>query len=266
MGEEERMGLLDGLTAVVTGGGTGIGLAVARRFHAEGASVAMCGRRRDVLEGAARAISAHGERVLPVPADLARDGEPARLVEAVLAWSRRIDVLVNSAGMMRFGTLLEAPPSQWEELFRINAWVPWRLMAAAAPAMRAAGGGSIVNISTISANRPFPGGGLYGASKAALQLLSQVMAMELAEDRIRVNVLCPGMVEDTELGMEIFGAEGSRRSYERFRSVHPLGRNGKPSDIAEAALFLASPLSSWITGAVVPIDGGRHMASNSPAP
>ena len=176
----------------------------------------------------------------------------------------KIDILVNNAGVMRFGLLTEAPVSQWEALMRINALVPWRLMATAAPYMREAGGGSIVNISTISANRPSPGSGLYGASKAALQLLSKVMALELAADHIRGNVLCPGMVEDTELGLEMFGAEGSKRAYDRFRSLHPLGRNGTPKDIAQAALFLASEQSSWITGAVIPVDGGRHMASNSP--
>jgi NAD(P)-dependent dehydrogenase (short-subunit alcohol dehydrogenase family) len=258
------MGLLDGRTALVTGGGTGIGLAIARRFHQEGAWVAICGRREKVLSASAGAISADGTRVLAVPADLGRDGEHERLVREVRDRTGRIDVLVNNAGMMRFGRLSEADPSQWEALFRINAYAPWRLMAAAAPVMAAGGGGSIVNISTISANRPFPGSGLYGASKAALQMLSQVMAMELASDGIRVNLLCPGMVEDTELGMEIFGAEGSRQAYDRFRPLHPLGRNGTPRDIAEAALFLASDRSSWITGALLPIDGGRHMAANSP--
>ncbi len=137
-------------------------------------------------------------------------------------------------------------------------------MAAVAPVMRRGGGGSIGNISSISANRAFPGSGLYGTSKAALQMLSRVMAMELADDGTRVNALCPGMVEDTEFGLELFGEEGSRQSYERFRSLHPLGRNGKPADIAEAALFFASDRSAWITGAILPVDGGRHMAANSP--
>jgi NAD(P)-dependent dehydrogenase (short-subunit alcohol dehydrogenase family) len=205
-----------------------------------------------------------GGRALAIPIDLGREEEHPRLLQAVLDRTGRIDVLVNNAGLMRFGRLEEAAPAQWEALMRTNAYVPWRLMAAVAPVMRRAGGGSIVNISSISANRPFPGSGIYGASKAALQLLSQVMAMELAADGIRINLLCPGMVEDTELGLEIFGEEGSKRAYERFRPLHPLGRNGRPADVAEAALFFASDQSAWITGAVLPVDGGRHMAANSP--
>jgi NAD(P)-dependent dehydrogenase (short-subunit alcohol dehydrogenase family) len=123
--------------------------------------------------------------------------------------------------------------------------------------MRQRGGGSIVNVSSISGMRPFESSGASCMSKAALIMMSQVMALELAGEGIRVNVICPGMVEDTELGSGIFSAQQVTASYERFRPLHPLGRNGKPRDVAEAALFLCSAESSWMTGAVLPLDGRR---------
>jgi NAD(P)-dependent dehydrogenase (short-subunit alcohol dehydrogenase family) len=262
-------GVLAGKTALVTGGGTGIGLSIAQRFFEEGALVAICGRRRGRLEAAARQLeqaeAGDGRRALAIPADLTRPEECSRVVAAVVEAAGGLDVLVNNAGVMRFGPLAEASPAQWEELMRINAWAPWRLMAEALPVMKRGGGGSIVNISSLSGLRPNAGSGLYCASKAALQMLSQVMALEAAPSGIRVNVICPGMVEDTELGHAVFGADNVAAFYPRFAPLHPLQRNGKPADIAEAALFLASEASSWVTGALLPVDGGRHLSGNQPA-
>ena len=105
--------------------------------------------------------------------------------------------------------------------------------------------------------------GIYCTSKAGLQMMSQVMALEEAEHGIRINCICPGVVEDTELGFPMFGEEGSKEFYPRLRSLHPLGRNGKPGDIAVACLFLVSDTSGWITGVLLPVDGGRHMMMNT---
>jgi NAD(P)-dependent dehydrogenase (short-subunit alcohol dehydrogenase family) len=129
--------------------------------------------------------------------------------------------------------------------------------------MRRQRGGSIINISSISGLRPNPGSGVYNTSKAALQMMSQTMALETAGDNIRINVIAPGAVEDTELGDAAFGKDNAASFYPRLAALHPMGRNGKPEDIAEAALFLASRLSSWITGAILPVDGGRHMIMNT---
>ena len=130
--------------------------------------------------------------------------------------------------------------------------------------MRKTGGGRIINFSSIAGLKAFPNSGVYCTTKAALQLLSQVMAMEGASDKIRVNVICPALVEGTELANPIFGKEHVQEFYEKIRPLHPLGRSGRPADIAEAALFLASEQSSWITGVIFPVDGGRHMATNRP--
>jgi NAD(P)-dependent dehydrogenase (short-subunit alcohol dehydrogenase family) len=255
---------LEGRTALVAGGGSGIGHAIARRFHQEGAFVFICGRREAKLVDACAAISPSGERIAGVPADVTRDADIGRVVREVGARAGGLDILANCSGMMRFGKLESLDPALLGEMFNANTFAPWRLSSAVLPLMRARGGGSIVNISSISGLRPFEGSGAYCMAKSALIMMSQVMALELASENIRVNVICPGMVEDTELGDAIFSPDQVRASYERFRPLHPLGRNGKPGDIAEAALFFASPESSWATGSVLPLDGGRHLTTNKP--
>ena len=258
------MGLLRGKKAIVTGGGTGIGLAIARRFHEEGAHVVICGRREDRLRAAAKKISKTGRRVSWAGADVTVEEDVRRLARFAAGKTGRIDILVNNAGVMRFGSLAESGTETWDLLMQTNVYGPWRLMVAVLPYMRKAGGGSIVNISSIAGIKAFPGVGLYCTSKAALQSLSRVMAMETAPENIRVNLICPAVVEDTELAVPIFGRGKVPAFYDAMRSLHPLGRNGKPADIAEAALFLASEQSAWITGVILPVDGGRHMSSNRP--
>jgi NAD(P)-dependent dehydrogenase (short-subunit alcohol dehydrogenase family) len=258
------MGKLDGLTALVSGGGTGIGRVVAARLHAEGAFVTICGRRREKLQEAAASISPLGERIAAVPADLTRDADVAGLAAEVGRRGAGLDILVNCAGVMRFGRLDGLQPGALASMLDVNTLAPWRLAVAVLPLLRQRGGGAIVNVSSLSGLRPFAGSGAYCTSKAALIMLSQVMALELAADRIRVNVVCPGMVEDTELGDGMFSPAEVAASYDRFRPLHPLSRNGTPEDVAEAVLYLAGSASSWVTGAVLPLDGGRHLTTNSP--
>jgi NAD(P)-dependent dehydrogenase (short-subunit alcohol dehydrogenase family) len=258
------MGLLNGKTAIVTGGGTGIGREISRRFHEEGAKVVICGRRMEKLLEASSSISPKGERIYPIKADVTVEADIKRVVEETVRNTGRIDVLVNNAGIMRFGKLEAVPLSLWDELVNVNARAPWRLMVAVLPEMRKVGGGSIVSISSIAGLKAFPTNGLYGMSKAALQHLSQVLAVEVASENIRVNVICPAVVEDTELNDPIVGKESVQARYNLMRPLHPMGRNGKPKDIAEAALFLASDQSSWITGILFNVDGGRHLATNRP--
>lgn len=257
------MGLLAGKTAIVTGGGTGIGFAIAKRYHEEGATVVICGRREEKLKEASDLISGSSGRVHWVKADVTVDNDIRRLVERSAAETGGIDILVNNAGLMRFAKLEQSDPRLWDTMMLTNAFAPWRMMVAVLPQMRKKGGGSIINISSIAGTKALPGAGLYCTSKAALQMISQVMAMEVAPENIRVNVICPAAVEDTELAVPIFGDRISE-FYDIMRSLHPLGRNGKPLDVADAALFLASDMSSWITGILLPVDGGRHLSTNRP--
>lgn len=259
------MGKLDGKVAIVTGGGTGIGRAIAKKFHEEGAFVVVCGRRREKLVESCGIISPSGERVLAIVADITSDDNIHHLLEETVERTGRIDIVVNNAGVMRFGKLEETPVSEWDLMMKTNVYGPWRLMVQALPWMRRTGGGSIINLSSIAGIKAFPATGIYCASKAALQTISQVMAMEAASDHVRVNCILPALVEDTELAEPIFGAENIPDFWNRMRPLHPLGRNGKPADIANAALFFASDESAWITGTLLSVDGGRHMATNRPA-
>ena len=253
--------MLNDTTAIVTGAGTGIGRAIAARLHAEGARVVLAGRRREPLEETARLL---GDRTHVVPTDVTRPEQVQALADAAAGFGGgRIDVLVNNAGVMRFAPLAQADEEHWQAMMDVNCWGPRRLMKAALPSMRATGG-SIVNIASIAGEHAFPGAGAYGAAKRALRHISQVLAMEEAGHGIRVNVICPGVVEDTELLQGAVPAERQAGFLQTFAGLHPLGRNGRPDDVADAVLFFASPMSRWITGAVLPLDGGRHLATNRP--
>jgi NAD(P)-dependent dehydrogenase (short-subunit alcohol dehydrogenase family) len=257
------MGSFEGRTALVTGGGSGIGRAVAQRLHGEGSFVFICGRRSEKLEQTRAAIGG-GERVAAVAADLTREDGVRAVAQAVADRGRGLDVLANCAGIMRFGRLEGLDPASLRSLLDINTLAPWRVSVSVLPFMRQRGGGAIVNIASISGLRPFEGSGAYCMSKAALIMLTQVMALELAGEGIRVNAVCPGMVEDTGLGDEVFSPEQVSASYDRFRPLHPLGRNGTPGDVADAVLYLCGASSSWVTGAILPLDGGRHLTTNRP--
>lgn len=259
------MEMLKGKTAVITGGGTGIGLAISKRFYNEGAAVVIAGRRKEKLDEAVTAIAPDGQRVYRVQADVSKDKEAKMLIDEAVTKTGRLDILVNNAGVMRFGALHETPVIDWDLMMQINVFGPWRLMVYAAPYMQKVGGGSIINISSIAGIKAFPNTGIYCASKAALQTLSQVMAMEWAADQIRVNCILPALIEDTELVYPIMGKENVPDFWEKIRPLHPMGRSGKPDEVADAALFFASNQSSFITGTLLNIDGGRHMATNRPS-
>ncbi len=257
--------MLTDRTAIVTGAGTGIGRAIASTLHAHGARVVLAGRRRDRL---AETASLLGDRTLIVPTDVTAPDQVQALADAAAEFGQgRIDILVNNAGVMRFAPFQQADEAHWQTMMDVNCWGPRRLMAAVLPAMRgggSGGGGSIVNIASIAGEHAFPGAAAYGAAKRALRHISQVLAMEEAAHGVRVNVICPGVVEDTDLLDGAVAPDKQAGFLTTFAGVHPLGRNGKPDDVADAVLFFASPQSRWITGAVLPLDGGRHLASNRP--
>ena len=257
--------MLQDKTAIVTGAGTGIGRAIARTLHAHGARVVLAGRRRDRLEATATLL---GDRTRVVPTDASVTDQVQALATAAAEFGQgRIDILVNNAGVMRFAPFQQADEAHWQTLMDVNCWGPRRLMTAVLPAMRTGGedgGGSIVNIASIAGEHAFPGAAAYGAAKRALRHISQVLAMEEAAHGIRVNVICPGVVEDTDLLDGAVPPDKQAGFLTTFAGLHPLGRNGKPDDVADAVLFFASPMSRWITGAVLPLDGGRHLATNRP--
>lgn len=246
------MGLIEKKTAIVTGGGTDIAREIARRFHEEGAEVILCGRRQERLTEACSAISPAGDRIHSIVLDVTKKGDVERLVDRALEKTGRIDILVNNDELLAYGKLDGTEPSLWSEVMDTNAYAPWRLMVAVLPEMRKLGGGCIVTVSSVAGTIPFAGAGLYCASHSALQALSHVMAKEVASDNIRVNLICPALIEDREGPSPEAGGDSELA-----------GRNGNPEDVADAALFLVSDQSSWLTGVTLDLDGGRHL---SPTP
>ncbi len=255
---------LEGKVAIVTGGGTGIGRGIALRFAQEGASVTIAGRRMEKLEETVAVAGEAGDNMLAVRCDVTDREQIENLVSETVAHFGGVDILVNNAGVMRFAGLDQAPDEMYELLMRTNLYGPWRMSVAVLAEMKKRGGGSIITISSVAGLQPMSGAGLYCSSKVAVQMLSRTLAQEFAAEKVRVNVICPAVVEDTELAIPIFGADASTKFLDSLRHLHPLGRNGRPSDIAAAALYLASDEAQWVTGVILPVDGGRMISSNRP--
>ena len=239
--------------AIVTGAGSGIGRACAVALAREGAKVALVGRRQQRLDAVAREI---GDSALVLAADVSKKLEIDRVVEQTVGRFGGLNVLLNSAGVLHVGTVEQITEEQWDETFNINVRGLWLLSRAVLPHMRKAGGGSIINIASVLGINGARNRASYAPSKGAVVLLTKCMAIDHGQENIRVNAICPAFVE-TDLTAAIIkkapDPEGVRR--ERI-GVHPIGRLGKPEDIAGLAVYLASDESSWVTGAVFPVDGG----------
>jgi len=243
--------------AIVTGGGTGIGAAAARRLAARGDAVAVVGRRPEFLADTVASIASAGGLALAVPADLADARAPAAIVGRVTdAWGR-IDVLVNDAATIRNGPFPEVDVARFDHHVAVNVRAPYFLIQAALPWLRRAGGGAIVNISSSSGSLSIPGQSVYGLTKAALEYLTRSLAAELAPDRIRVNAIAPGPV-DTPIHLTWAG-DDVEGAYRRMTAEVPLGRMGTADELAAWVDHLTDAEGAWVTGAVIPVDGGQVL-------
>ena len=244
-----------GRIVVVTGAGTGIGRATARAFAAGGAQVLAVGRRAEPLHETA----AGHPRITPLSADITAEGEPERIVRTAREAHGRLDVLVNNAGIVRGGALGALTPEMIDPQIATNLIAPILLAQAALPLLEASGG-VIVNVSTSVGQRAWPGNAVYAATKTALELLTRSWAVELAPRGIRVVAVAPGAI-DTPIG-EHQGLTPERRAAVReWQLAHtPLGRIGRPEEVARAITQLASPDASFTTGVVLPVDGGAVVA------
>ncbi|MEG9524909.1 MAG: SDR family oxidoreductase [Hyphomicrobiales bacterium] len=245
---------LDGKIALVTGAGSGFGAGIAQRFAAEGARVACV----DIDGAAAERVAAEiGDSALAITADV---GLAADVAASVAETVRRFGVphvLVNNAGTThRNKPLMEVTEEDFDRVFRVNVKSIFHYVREVAPLMRDAGGGAILNVSSTAALRPRPGLTWYNASKGAASLASKSLALELAPWKIRVNALCPVMGA-TGLLEHFMGVLDTPENRDRFIATIPLGRLSQASDIAAAALFLASDEAAFITGVDLPVDGGR---------
>jgi 2-hydroxycyclohexanecarboxyl-CoA dehydrogenase len=242
--------------AIVTGGGTGIGAAVAERLAANGTAVAVVGRRVDRLEQVARAISARGGDAHVVQGDLSEVDEPQRIVARVLdAWGR-LDVLVNDAAYIRNLRVEEITPEEFDLHYRTNLRGPMLLIQAGLPALRESGSAAVVNVSSSSGSLSIPTQAMYGSMKAALEFVTKLLAAELAPHGIRVNCIAPGPT-DTEI--HLLWAKDLASARIALRDAVPLGHIAQPDDIARWVEYLARPDESFITGAVIPVDGGQTL-------
>ena len=245
-------GRLQGKVAFVTGGGSGIGAATALRFAQEGATVVICGRRREPLDEVAGRIRAAGGQAEVVQADVGHESQIVGAIEAAAARHGRLDVLVNNAMAYTWGALPETTTADWHANFTTSVDGTFWGTRSAMKLMKAQGG-SIINVSSICGVLGTAWMAGYSAAKAAIINFSRAAAAEGAPARIRVNVVVPAVVE-TPATAGMLADENSRKGTEK---LIPMGRVGQPEELANAILFLASDEASYVTGAALPVDGGR---------
>ena len=245
-------------TVIVTGASSGIGRATALRFARDGAAVLAVGRKQQALDEVARTIVQEKGRCETFVADVVTPEAPAAIVEAVERIFGGLTVLVNAAGIIASGTIETTTDVAWDEMLDVNLRAPFRLMRAAVPLL-ARTRGTIVNVSSVTGTRSFPGVLAYCVSKSGVDQLTRCAALELAPRGIRVNAVNPGVVVSNLHRRSGMTEENYRAFLERSKETHPLGRAGQTDEVADLIAFLASDKSGWITGATVPIDGGRHL-------
>ncbi len=242
---------------LVTGASSGIGRATAERFLGEGAKVALVGRRKAALEEVvSRATGAENSFI--VVADLSSETESERCIAQAVELMGGLDVLVNAAGILKAGRIEDTSLELWDEMMNINLRSIFHLMKLAVPHLERSRG-KIVNVSSVTGPRSFPGVLAYCVSKAGLDQLTRCAALELAAKGIRVNAVNPGVVVTGLHRVGGMNAEAYAAFLEHSKTTHPLGRVGRPEEVADLIYFLASEGASWITGATVSIDGGRAL-------
>jgi NAD(P)-dependent dehydrogenase (short-subunit alcohol dehydrogenase family) len=249
-------GRLAGQVALITGGGSGIGRAMALAFAREGAKVAIAARRKEKLQQVAEEITAQGGEAFPVECDVTLNADAERAVRETVEKFGALQVLANNAGTLSNATVEELSEEDWDRVTRVNSKGPFLMSRAALPAMRRAGRGSIINTGSILGLVAMKSRVAYCASKGALTMLTKAMALDHGHENIRVNCICPALVE-TEMVKALFPETPAGRALREARVAGmPLGRIGKPEDVAELAVYLASDESSWLTGVAIPLDGG----------
>ena len=247
---------LAGKVALITGGGTGIGRAIAQAVAREGASVAVAGRRLEKVKEVAGAIEKQGGAALALQCDVSHVTDAERAISETAKKFGKLDVLVNNAGTLSVSTVDTIAEDDWDRVITVNLKGPFLMSRAALKEFRKNGGGTIVNIGSVLGLVAMKDRAAYCASKGGVTMLTKAMALDHAHENVRVNCICPSIVE-TELVKGLFddSEQGKRLKQSRMGTI-PLNRFGKPADVADLAVFLASDESSWLTGTAIPLDGG----------
>lgn len=249
-------GELRGKATIITGATSGIGRATALRFAAAGARIAIVGRNQRQLKLVAGEINEQGGEALAIRADVTDETVARRIVARTVKKFSTLDVLVNAAGHISNGTIENTPLADWDAMMNVNLRAVFNLMREATPHLIERRG-NIVNVSSVTGLRAFPGVLAYCVSKAGLDQLTRCAALELAPKSVRVNAVNPGVVVTEIHKRSGMSEQGYAAFLEHSQSTHPLGRVGHAQEIAELILYLASERASWITGATYSIDGGR---------
>ncbi len=262
MSTDKVSGEFAGRVAVVTGAAQGIGRGIAEELHARGAALLLLDRNAEGLAAATACLGQRGgSSVRSIVVDLANAAAIAGLAAQFAAKESKIDVLVNNAGIEFDLPLAEVTAEMYDRVIAVNQRAPFLLAQALAPLFPAEGG-AIVNISSIHADHAFPNAIPYACSKAALVALTRNLALELAPRNIRVNAICPGYIESPMLDEWLNLAPDPQALAREVQALHPLGRVGRPCDIAAAVAFLAGPGSTWITGTHLVVDGGLTVRAH----
>lgn len=250
---------VDGKMALITGGGTGIGAAIARRLVSDGACVCVTGRRAERLQEVVDSLPPG--RATMHAGDLADPSAASAMIDAAVAFAGRLDIVVNNAAANPAGSIEQLDVAEWRNALEVNVTAPMLVIRGAAPHLRAAGGGSIVNVASAAGVLATPGIAAYCTSKAALLMLTRQAALDLGVDGIRVNAVCPGWVrtEMSEGQMDMLAGLKRSGREEAFTAVirhQALPRVAEPEEVANVVAFLAGPGSSYMTASVLTVDGG----------
>jgi NAD(P)-dependent dehydrogenase (short-subunit alcohol dehydrogenase family) len=247
---------LEGRAALVTGATSGIGRATALGFAREGARLALVGRDAASLKEAAAQVASLGAEAVEIQADVTIEADARRAVETAVERLGGLDVLVNAAGIISNGTVETTPLAEWDAMMNVNLRSVFHLMQLASPHLERRPG-NVVNVSSVTGLRAFPGVLAYCVSKAGVDQLTRCAALELAPKGVRVNAVNPGVVVTQVHRRGGMGEEKYADFLEHSKTTHPLGRVGEAEEVADLILFLASNRAAWITGATYSIDGGR---------